>query len=68
MRKVLTRDQVDMAALAVESRFNHVIRTVNTMSLQNILETVGFTTFKLRHVGRYGLLALQASGRRFAFT
>ena len=38
---------------AVESRFNHVIKVVNTLSLQHILESVGFTTFKLRHVGRW---------------
>jgi hypothetical protein len=53
MRNVLKKSQVDETASAVEARFNHVIRTVNMMSLQNILETVGFTTFKLRHVGRY---------------
>ena len=39
-------------ARSVEERFNHVINVVNTMSLQHILESVGFTTFKLRHVGR----------------
>ena len=52
LRHVLTSDQVNEAVGAVESRFNHVIKVVNTMSLQHILESVGFTTFKLRHVGR----------------
>ena len=52
LRQVLTSDQVNEAVSAVESRFNHVIKVVNTMSLQHILESVGFTTFKLRHVGR----------------
>jgi hypothetical protein len=52
LRQVLTSEQVNEAVGAVESRFNHVIKVVNTMSLQHILESVGFTTFKLRHVGR----------------
>ena len=52
LRHVLTSEQVNEAVGAVESRFNHVIKVVNTMSLQHILESVGFTTFKLRHVGR----------------
>lgn len=48
----LSTDQVELAVNAVEDRCNHVIHVVNTMSLQRVLETVGFTTFKLRHVGR----------------
>ena len=52
LRGVLGTDQLNSCLEAVEERFNHVINVVNTMSLQHILESVGFTTFKLRHVGR----------------
>ena len=52
LRGVLSTDQLNSCLEAVEERFNHVINVVNTMSLQHILESVGFTTFKLRHVGR----------------
>jgi ectoine hydroxylase-related dioxygenase (phytanoyl-CoA dioxygenase family) len=54
-KTALTEDQVEAAVAAVEDRCNHVIHVVNTMGLQRILENVGFTTFKLRHVGRYDM-------------
>ncbi len=55
MGPVLSRDQVRRSRHAVYSMFNTTMATIRRLGLQEQLANVGFTSFKLRHLGRYDL-------------
>lgn len=51
----LEEEDVSACATVIETWFNHVVKKLNTLGLQEVMKNVGFTEFKTRGPGRYDL-------------